>query len=58
VIDDGVGLPPGFDPARSDRLGLQIVRTLADADLHSAVEWKSRAGSSAGTMVSLRVKVT
>ncbi len=58
VIDDGVGLPPGFDPARSDRLGLQIVRTLADADLHSAVEWKSRAGSSTGTMVSLRVKVT
>ena len=53
VIDDGVGLPPGFDPARSDRLGLQIVRTLADADLHSAVEWKSRAGSSHGTMVSL-----
>jgi two-component system, sensor histidine kinase PdtaS len=58
VIDDGVGLPPGFDPARSDRLGLQIVRTLADADLHSAVEWKSRAGTSAGTMVSLRVNVT
>ena len=35
VIDDGAGLPPGFDPTRSDRLGLQIVRTLADADLHT-----------------------
>jgi two-component sensor histidine kinase len=57
VIDDGAGLPPGFDPSRSDRLGLQIVRTLADADLHSAVEWKSRAGSSTGTMVSLRLEV-
>ena len=57
VIDDGAGLPAGFDPARSDRLGLQIVRTLADADLHTTVDWRSRAGSSSGTLVSLRMDV-
>ncbi|MGN6251755.1 MAG: sensor histidine kinase [Marmoricola sp.] len=28
VIDDGRGLPAGFDPAASGRLGLSIVRTL------------------------------
>ena len=55
VIDDGAGLPPGFDPSRSDRLGLQIVRTLADADLHTSVDWRSRAGSSTGTLVTLRI---
>ncbi|SIS05491.1 sensor histidine kinase [Williamsia sterculiae] len=33
VRDDGVGLPPGFDPERSDRLGLQIVHTLVRMEL-------------------------
>jgi two-component sensor histidine kinase len=28
VVDDGVGLPEGFDPAASRRLGLSIVQTL------------------------------
>jgi two-component sensor histidine kinase len=28
VVDDGVGLPVGFDPAASSSLGLSIVRTL------------------------------
>jgi two-component sensor histidine kinase len=28
VVDDGVGLPAGFDPAGSSSLGLSIVRTL------------------------------
>jgi PAS domain S-box-containing protein len=30
VADDGVGLPPGFDAARSESLGWQIVHMLAD----------------------------
>lgn len=30
VSDDGVGLPAGFDPARSKRLGTRIVQALAD----------------------------
>ncbi|WP_347057753.1 sensor histidine kinase [Blastococcus sp. HT6-30] len=33
VRDDGRGLPPGFDPAVSDGLGLQIVRTLVTSEL-------------------------
>src|SRR3954454_17138634 len=33
VVDDGRGLPPGFDAAASDRLGLQIVRTLVGSEL-------------------------
>ncbi|MBI2321505.1 MAG: sensor histidine kinase [Chloroflexi bacterium] len=33
VIDDGQGLPPGFDVERDGSLGLQIVRTLVHDDL-------------------------
>jgi two-component system, sensor histidine kinase PdtaS len=33
VRDDGRGLPPGFDPADSEGLGLQIVRTLVMSEL-------------------------
>ena len=30
VADDGVGLPPGFDPQSSDSLGLQLVMDLSE----------------------------
>lgn len=30
VLDDGSGLPEGFDPQRAGNLGLQIVRTLVE----------------------------
>lgn len=33
VIDDGCGLPEGFDPQRAGNLGLQIVRTLVEGEL-------------------------
>ncbi|HSP36784.1 MAG TPA: histidine kinase N-terminal domain-containing protein [Frankiaceae bacterium] len=33
VVDDGKGLPADFDPERSDRLGLQIVRSLAIGEM-------------------------
>ena len=29
VADDGVGLPPGFDPSASRELGMRIARALA-----------------------------
>ena len=58
VIDDGVGLPAGFDATKSDRLGLQIVRTLADAELHTTVEWRERAGEGTGTIASLRIDLS
>lgn len=33
VLDDGSGLPEGFDPQRAGNLGLQIVRTLVEGEL-------------------------
>jgi two-component sensor histidine kinase len=38
VDDGGRGLPPGFDPTTSDRLGLRIVRTLV-AERQGSVTW-------------------
>ena len=37
VVDDGAGLPPGFDLAASPRLGLRIVRTLVDGELRGTI---------------------
>ena len=42
VDDDGKGLPEGFDPTRTDSLGLQIVRTLAENDLKGSFELHGR----------------
>jgi two-component sensor histidine kinase len=39
IVDDGVGLSDEFPSDRSDRLGLQIVRTLVSAELNGAVEF-------------------
>jgi two-component sensor histidine kinase len=40
VHDDGVGLPPEFSTASTDRLGLQIVHTLVSAELAGAVDFR------------------
>ena len=37
VVDDGVGLPVGFSLERGSGLGLQIVRTLVDAELLGSI---------------------
>ena len=37
VVDTGKGLPDGFDLYRSDRLGLQIVRTLVTGELRGTI---------------------
>ncbi|HIU64247.1 MAG TPA: histidine kinase N-terminal domain-containing protein [Candidatus Avacidaminococcus intestinavium] len=34
VADDGVGLPEGFVPSESNNLGLKIIKTMTDSDLH------------------------
>jgi two-component sensor histidine kinase/PAS domain-containing protein len=39
IEDDGVGLPDDFTSDRSDRLGMQIVRTLVSAELNGTVEF-------------------
>jgi two-component sensor histidine kinase len=49
VRDNGVGLPEEFDPAGSDGLGLQIVRTLVTSELGGTLSMTSPpTGASAG----------
>lgn len=47
VADDGVGLPPDFDLARSGHLGLRIVGTLVTKDLGGTLELRSNNGCEA-----------
>ncbi len=42
VSDAGSGLPEGFDLVHSDRLGLQIVRTLVTGELRGTIEIRPR----------------
>ncbi len=44
VSDDGVGLPPGLDPAHSPSMGLQIVSALA-AQLGGTLSWRRCPGT-------------
>jgi two-component sensor histidine kinase len=44
VRDHGPGLPPGFRMEESDRLGLQIVRTLVESELRGQLELSPAAG--------------
>ncbi|MGB5112107.1 MAG: sensor histidine kinase [Mycobacterium sp.] len=53
VHDDGKGLPEGFSLEKSDRLGLQIVRTLVTAELDGSLGMHDV--DSGGTDVVLRV---
>jgi len=53
VHDDGRGLPAGFSLEKSDRLGLQIVRTLVAAELDGSLGMHDVPGG--GTDVVLRV---
>jgi len=52
VRDDGCGLPAGFDPAASDGLGLQIVRTLVTSELGGTLSMTAPDGAQ-GTEVVL-----
>ena len=53
VVDDGAGLPEGFDLATSTRLGLQIVRTLVAGELRGTLTLEPR--SPRGTRAVLSV---
>ena len=57
VVDDGVGVPPGFSVERAAGLGLTIVRTFVESDLGGTIEMRPRAGAS-GTFCELLVPVT
>ncbi|WP_343527562.1 DUF4118 domain-containing protein [Sphingomonas sp.] len=50
VIDNGAGLPPGFDLERSDSLGLKLVRSLAK---QMGAQIRIESGSSSGTILRL-----
>jgi two-component sensor histidine kinase len=56
VADDGRGLPAGFSLDSTDRLGLQIVKTLATAELRGTLEVRPR--TPRGTEAVLRVPLT
>ncbi len=47
VHDDGRGLPPGFDPFQSESLGLRIVKTLAEEELHGSFSLEGADGRGA-----------
>ncbi len=49
IADDGAGLPTGFDMQSSDRLGLQIVRTLIGTDLSGTIDLRARTDIGAGS---------
>ena len=53
VVDDGRGLPMGFDPSSNGNLGLQIVRTLVQGELGGEFDMRQRDGG--GTVVSLDI---
>lgn len=55
VIDDGVGLPDGFDPADASRLGLQIVRGLVVDDLAGSLTFDPRPGGGTQATIDLLV---
>jgi two-component system, sensor histidine kinase PdtaS len=55
VVDDGRGLPAGFSLDDSDRLGLQIVRTLVETELGGRLGLRRRDGG--GTEVTVEVAV-
>ncbi len=59
VIDDGAGLPDGFDLDQSTGLGLSIVRTLVTSELGGSIRlWSGEETTDRpGTVAELRVPV-
>lgn len=56
VADGGAGLPPGFSLEASERLGLQIVRTLVESELRGTISVRNR--PEGGTAAVLRVPLS
>ncbi|WP_419919771.1 sensor histidine kinase [Candidatus Poriferisocius sp.] len=57
VIDDGVGLPPGFEVGSADGLGIAIVRSLVGADLRGSISMSNGGGNPPrpGTVVEVAI---
>ncbi|WP_281689019.1 sensor histidine kinase [Pseudonocardia thermophila] len=56
VADDGHGLPEGFELESSKGLGLQIVRTLLDSELGSALQVRARPGGGTEAVIKLSMR--
>ena len=56
VVDNGRGLPAGFDMDKSDRLGLQIVRTLVSNDLDGSVTMANDDGGGTSVVLDLPLR--
>jgi two-component sensor histidine kinase len=57
VIDDGNGLPADFNMHSSDRLGLQIVRTLIATDLSGSIDLRARSDGGHGTEAAINLPI-
>jgi two-component system, sensor histidine kinase PdtaS len=57
VNDDGAGLPAAFNPDATDRLGLQIVRTLVSAELGGSVDLQRRNDGRSGTRATISAQL-
>ena len=57
VVDDGMGLPAGFDPSETTTLGLSIVTTLVSGELGGEISFRDGGGAAPrhGTIVEIRV---
>ena len=53
VRDDGIGLPADFSVQTSAHLGLEIVRTVVEDDMHGTLTF----GGTRGTLVAVRVPI-
>ncbi len=51
VIDDGVGLPPDFDLASTNSLGLSLVKGLVESQLLGMISMESNGGTTAEVVV-------
>lgn len=56
VRDNGIGLPPGFDPDGSDSLGLSIVRDLVRSQLDGSITFNTDNGTVVRLEVPLRAR--
>jgi len=45
VMDDGIGIPDGFDWKKSNTLGLKLVRTLIENQLDGSIDMESNNGT-------------
>jgi two-component sensor histidine kinase len=52
VSDEGPGVPPDFDPAKSGNTGIDLITTLSTWDLQGSVRWLRR--DTGGTTVVVR----